>query len=35
VTWHPYQLNSVMSGQLYEGLVAVPDLFGQDTLNSE
>jgi hypothetical protein len=27
MTWHPYQLNSVMFGQLYEGLVAVPDHF--------
>jgi hypothetical protein len=27
MTWHPYQLNSVMFGQLYEGLVAVADKF--------
>jgi hypothetical protein len=30
--WHPYQLNSVMSGQLCEGLVAVPDQFWGDLM---
>jgi hypothetical protein len=23
MTWHPYQLNSVMSGQLYEGFMCL------------
>jgi hypothetical protein len=27
MTWHPYQLNSVMFNQLCEGLMAVLDLF--------
>jgi hypothetical protein len=26
MTWHLYQLNSVMFGQLYEGLVSVPKI---------
>jgi hypothetical protein len=30
MTWHPYQLNSVMFGQLYEGLAAVPVQFWGD-----
>jgi hypothetical protein len=30
MTCHPYQLKSVLSGQLYKGLVAVPDQFGSD-----
>jgi hypothetical protein len=35
MTWHPYQLNPVLSGQLYEGLVAVPDQFGGDLVFAE
>jgi hypothetical protein len=30
MTWHPYQLNPVLSDQLYKGLVAIPDQFGSD-----
>jgi hypothetical protein len=27
MTQHPYQLNSILFGQLHEGLMAVPDQF--------
>jgi hypothetical protein len=30
ITWHPYQFNSIVFGQLYEGLMAVPDQFWGD-----
>jgi hypothetical protein len=30
MTWHPYQLNPVMFGQLYEGFMADPDQFWGD-----
>jgi hypothetical protein len=30
MTWHPYQLNFVMFGQLYEGLIAIADQFWGD-----
>jgi hypothetical protein len=32
MTQHPYQLNSILFGQLHEGLMAVPDQFWGDTL---
>jgi hypothetical protein len=30
VTWHPYQLNSVMFSQFCKGLMAVPNQFQVD-----
>jgi hypothetical protein len=32
MTWHPYQLNSVMFDQLHEGMMAVPDQFRGDLI---
>jgi hypothetical protein len=32
MSWHPYLLNCVMSGQLQDGLVAVPDQFRGDLM---